>query len=85
MRIIKANETMRYADEWAYMPVRQLDEGVIYTSDDLSDYIIDTALRIGAAEQIEPEFDDNGELIRETKVIKPESKEKRMKGKTFKK
>ena len=85
MRIIKATETMRYADEWPHMPVRQLDKGVIYTSEHVSDYIIDTALRIGNAEHVESEFDEDGDLIREAKVIEPESKEKGMKGRKTKK
>ena len=84
MRIIKATETMRYADEWPHLPTRQLDEGVIYTDEDLSDYIIEAALKIGMAEVVEPEFDDEGELIRETKVIKPDSKEKGLKSKKYK-
>lgn len=81
MRYIKATETMRYADEWPHLPTRQLDENVIYTSEDVSEYIIDAALHIGNAKEIEPEFDEDGELIRETKVIKPDSKEKGKKGK----
>ncbi len=85
MRTIKATESRRYADSEPHLPIRELLSGVTYTDEDLSNYIMDSALKNGFAEEIKMEFDDDGELIRETKVITPESKEKGVKGKKHKK
>lgn len=81
MRAVKALKSMRYADSKPHLPTRELLAGVVYTSDDVSDYIMDNAIRIGFAEELE--IDANGmiEPERETKVIEPEPKEKTAKKK----
>lgn len=61
MLTIKSTKTQRYADSKPHLPQVILFEGITYSSKDVSIYVLNRALDLGNAEEVESQVEESFE------------------------
>jgi hypothetical protein len=76
MRTIRATKTQRYADKKPHLPQIVLIDGITYKEGPVSSFVIESALKLGFAEEITSENLETQTLKLDETIFNPDTEKK---------